>query len=282
MTANATPANEVDRLCFRDPGCTQPLSAEEETELFKRMEGGDRTARSRLLNANSKLVALVANNFAKGGERFEEFFQEGNIGLIKALERFDWRRGFKFSTYAVYWIRQAVIQAASVGARIIRLPTYMAGRINRIARVSRELAQSLGREPADREIAGILGWETRDVALVKKAAQEPTSLDAPAGGEEDASLASMVADKRAEDPVTAAAFAMLREEIARVLSTLTAREQKVMRMRYGLGGGCPQSLEDVARSLGISRERVRQIEANTLRRLQRPSVGGRLREYLEF
>jgi RNA polymerase primary sigma factor len=282
VAANVTLADDSEGPCFRRLGCGKLLSAEEETELFKRMEEGDKTARNRLLNANIRLVILVTKNYAGSGQRFFDLVQEGSIGLIRAVEKFDWRKGFRFSTYAAWWIRQAVIRAASGEARTIRLPSYMTGRINKVARVSRELAQTLGREPADTEIAGSLGWETRQVTFAKNAAREPASLDAPTGGEEDASLVGMVADKNAEDPVETAAFAMLREEIARLLSTLPVRARKVVKMRFGLDDGCPQTLEDVGRYLKVSRERVRQIEVNTLRRLRRPNVSGRLKEYLEF
>jgi RNA polymerase primary sigma factor len=271
--------DDLEGLCFRGLGREKLLSAEEETELFKRMEEGDEAAKNRLFNANLRLVASVAKNYAGGGQRLLEFFQEGSIGLIRAVEKFDWRKGFRFSTYATWWIRQAIIRAAPGGASI-RLPSYMTGQVHKVARVSSDLAQSLGREPADTEIAGILGWETRKVAFVKNAAREPVSLDTPTGEEEDEPLAGMVADKNAEDPMEAAASAMLREEFVRVLSTLPVRVQKMMRMRFGLDDGCPQTLEDVGRYFKVSRERVRQIEANTLRWLRRPEVSGRLREYL--
>jgi RNA polymerase primary sigma factor len=281
MMANAVLADNSDGLYFKALGRERLLSAEEETALFKKMEEGDETARERLLTANLRLVVSVAKNYAGGGQRLFDLVQEGNMGLIRAVEKFDWRKGFRFSTYATCWIRQAVSRAVS-GEGTMRLPSYMTARVNKAARVSRDLAQSLGREPTDAEIAVSLGWETRQVAFVKNAAREPVSLDTPVGEEADAPLASMVADKSAEDPVKAAASAMLREEIARTLSPLPVRVRNIIRMRFGLDDGCAQSLEDVGRRFNVSRERVRQIEVNTRRWLRRPEVGGRLRDYLEF
>jgi RNA polymerase primary sigma factor len=274
--------NDSEVSYFRGLGREKLLSAAAEAELFKRMEAGDKTARTRLLNANTRLVVSVAKNYAGAGPRFSDLFQAGSLGLIRAVEKFDWRRGLRFSTYASWWIRQAVIRAASSDERTIRLPSYMAGRINKVARVSRELTQSLGREPTDAEIAGSLGWEPRQVASAQNAARQPVSLDAPAGEEDDTPLAGMVADKGAEDPVEAAASVMLREEFARLLSTLPLRVRKIIRLRFGLDDGCPRSLEDLSRRFNISRERVRQIVVNTQRWFRRPDVGGRLREYVEF
>jgi RNA polymerase primary sigma factor len=280
--ANVISTDDAKGFRIRGLGREKLLTAEEEIELFKRMEEGDETARNRLLNANIRLVALVVKNYAGGGQRFFDLFQEGSMGLIRAVEKFDWRKGFRFSTYAAWWIRQAIIRAAPGEARSIYLPSHITRQINKVARVSHGLAQSLGREPTDTEIAGSLGWETRQVVFIKNAALKPVSLDTPASEEEDAPLASVVADKNAEDPVDAAVAALLREEIARVLSILPARERNMVRMRFGLDDGCPQTLEDVSRCFKVSRERVRQIEVNILRRLRHPEVSGRLREYLEF
>ncbi|MDR2784302.1 MAG: sigma-70 family RNA polymerase sigma factor [Treponema sp.] len=279
MAANVTLADDSTGLYFRDLGRERLLTAEEETELFRRMEEGDEAARNRLLKANLRLVVSVAKNYARWGRRLPDLIQEGNIGLIRAVEKFDWRRGLRFSTYAAWWIRQAIIRSISE-ARAIRLPSYMIGRINKVARVSRGLAQSLGREPCDEEIAGSLGWETRQVAFVKNAAREHVSLDTPAGGEEDAPPMNTVANENAEDPMEAAALTMLREDIDRVLSPLPSRDRKVVRMRFGLDDGCPRTLKDVGKHFGVSRERVRQIETKTLHHLRNPKVSAGLRDYL--
>jgi RNA polymerase primary sigma factor len=280
MTENVTVADDSKGLYFRDLGREKLLSAEEETELFKQMEAGDNTARDRLLRANLRLVVSIANRYAHGREFLQDLAQEGCLGLMKAVEKFDCRKGFRFSTYATNWIHQAVAGAFYGKMRTIRLPSHITERINKIARVSRELAKTLGREPTDTEIAGVLGWETRRVAAVKNADKQPVRLNIPAGDKGDAPLVSLVADKNAEDPVEAAAFAMFQEEIARALATLPSRDRKVVRMRYGLDDGCPQTMENVGKHLGVSRERVRQIEVKALRRLRLPKVSAGLRDYL--
>ncbi|MDR2786344.1 MAG: sigma-70 family RNA polymerase sigma factor [Treponema sp.] len=271
---------DITGLYFKDIGREKLLSAEQVTELFKKMEAGDKTAREHLIRANLRLVVSIANKYAYGGQRLPDLVQEGNIGLMKAVEKFDYRRGFMFSTYASWWIRQAIIRAMP-GARAIRLPSHITARINKIARKTYELAQTLGREPNDAEIAGSLGWETRQVAFVKKAAQEPGRLNTPAGGEEeDGSLWDIVADRNAEDPMEAAFLTMMRESINRAFSPMPSKEQDMARMRFGLDDGCPRTLKDVGKHFGVSRERVRQIETKTLRWLRSPKVSAGLRDYL--
>jgi RNA polymerase primary sigma factor len=273
-------ADDSAGIYFRDIGRENLLSAEEKTELFQKMEAGDKAARDRLITANLRLVVSIANKYAHGGQHLPDLIQEGNLGLMKAVEKFDYRRGFRFSTYATNWIHQAVAGAFYGKMRTIRLPSHITARINKIARVSRELAKTLGREPADTEIAGVLGWETRQVAAVKNADKQPVRLNMPTGDKGDAPLVSLVADKNVEDPVEAATFAMLQEEIARALATLPVRDRKVVRMRYGLDDGCPQTMEDVGKHLGVSRERVRQIEVKALCRLRLSKLSAGLRDYL--
>jgi RNA polymerase primary sigma factor len=275
-----SPADDSTGSYVGDRGQENLLLAEEEQELFKKMEGGDKTARDRLIRANLRLVVSIANRYAQGGQRLQDLAQEGCFGLMRAVELFDYRRGYRFSTYATPWIRQAITRAIYDTSRTIRLPSYIMGRINKAARASRELMQDLGREPSDTEIAGSLGWTVTQLGFVNEAAREPVGLDAPAGEGEDASLLNRVANRNAEDPVEAAALVMLRKDIDRILSPLPARDRKVMRMRFGLDDGCPRTLKDVGKRLGVSRERVRQIEVNALCRLRRSQASAGLRDYL--
>jgi RNA polymerase primary sigma factor len=271
---------DITGLCFKDMSREKLLSAEQTVELFKKMEKGDKAARDRLIRANLRLVASIANEYARGRPCLPDFIQEGYFGLIKAVEKFDYRKGFMLSTYASWWIRQAITRAMSGEARAIDLPAHIIARINKVARKACELTQTLGREPKDTEIAASLGWTVDQVRAVEDAAREPVSLDTPAGEEGGASLGDLAADRNAEDPMEAAARAMLREAIDQALAPLPLRDRKVLRMRSGLDDGCPRTLKDVGSHLGVSRERVRQIEARTLRYLRSPKVSAKLRDYL--
>jgi RNA polymerase primary sigma factor len=279
MVANMASADDSGKLYFRDLGREKLLSAEEEAELFKKMEAGDKAAKNRLIKANIRLVVSIAKNYVRRDQRLSDLIQEGNIGLIKAVEKFDYRQGFRFSTYATWWIYQAIVRSIS-GDRSIRLPAYLMTQIGKVNRVSCELMQELGRDPHEAEIAGRLGWTVERVRFVKDAAPEPSSLGTPVGEEEDASLGDLVAIINAEEPLEAVTRTMLQEDIVRTFSPLPSRDNKIMRMRYGLDDGCPRTLEDVGKHFGISRERVRQIETRTLRWLRSPKVSGRLRDYL--
>jgi RNA polymerase primary sigma factor len=274
------PADDSIGIYFREIGRGKLLTAEQETELFKQMESGVIGAKDRLIRANLRLVVSIAKNYTQRGQCFSDLVAEGNFGLIRAVERFEYRRGFRFSTYATWWIHQAIIRFISE-ARIVRLPAYLTTRINKVNRVSGELMQELGGEPDDREIAGRLGWTVEQVRFVMNAAREPRSLDEPAGDEDDSSVVDSVDDKNAEDPAARAVQTLLREAIAEALSTIPAREREVIRMRFGLDGGCSRTLEEVGRHINISRERVRQLEVNALRRLRRPKYSHKLKEYLE-
>jgi RNA polymerase primary sigma factor len=248
------------------------------------MEDGDLAiatgARDRLLKANLRLVVSIAKNYAHGGQCLGDLVQEGNFGLFRAVGKFDYRNGCRFSTYATWWIRQAITKVFPNQERNIRLPAHIIARINTLARVSRELMQELGREPADEEIAGHLGWTAKKVKFIRNAAWEPVSLDAPAGVEEDSSVADFVADPNAEDPESQTVQTLIQEAVAGVVSKLPAREREVIRMRYGLDGGGSQTLSEVGRRFSISRERVRQLEVRALRRLRHPKYSGALKANL--
>jgi RNA polymerase primary sigma factor len=278
------PADEYSTgLYFREIGREKLLSAAQETELFKQMESGDNTAalsaKNRLIRANLRFVVSIAKNYA-WGKSLADLVQEGNIGLVIAVEKFDYRRGFRFSTYAAWWIRQYIGRFLSVRERTIRLPAYITARINKVNRVSRDLTQELGREPANEEIARALGWTAGQVNFVMNAAQEPVSLDAPAGDEEETSLQDFVGDKNAEDPASRAVQTLLGEAVTGAVSKLPARERELIRMRFGLDGGCFRTLEDAGRRLKVSREGARQLEVKALRRLRNPKVSVGLRDYL--
>lgn len=269
------------RMYLKEIGKVPLLSAEEEIELAKRMEQGDEEAKKRLCEANLRLVVSIAKRYVGRGMLFLDLIQEGNLGLIKAVEKFDWRKGYKFSTYATWWIRQAITRAIADQARTIRIPVHMVETINKLIRVSRQLLQELGREPRPEEIAKEMNLSEEKVREILKIAQEPVSLETPIGEEEDSHLGDFIPDDDAPAPAEAAAFSMLKEQLVDVLDTLTPREQKVLRLRFGLDDGRARTLEEVGKKFDVTRERIRQIEAKALRKLRHPSRSKKLKDYLE-
>ena len=269
------------RMYLKEIGKVSLLSAEEEIELAKRMEEGDEEAKKRLAEANLRLVVSIAKRYVGRGLLFLDLIQEGNLGLIKAVEKFDYRKGYKFSTYATWWIRQAITRAIADQARTIRIPVHMVETINKLIRVSRQLLQELGREPSPEEIAEVLKMPEERVREILKISQEPVSLETPIGEEEDSHLGDFIQDDNVPVPADAAAFTLLREQLNEVLSTLTEREQKVLRLRFGLDDGRQRTLEEVGREFNVTRERIRQIEAKALRKLRHPSRSRKLRDYLD-
>ncbi len=269
------------RMYLKEIGKVPLLSAEEEIELARRMEDGDEKAKQRLAEANLRLVVSIAKRYVGRGMLFLDLIQEGNLGLIKAVEKFDYRKGYKFSTYATWWIRQAITRAIADQARTIRIPVHMVETINKLIRVSRQLLQDLGREPTPEEIAENMDLSVERVREILKISQEPVSLETPIGKEEDSHLGDFIQDDNVPVPADAAAFTMLREQLEEVLSTLTEREQKVLRLRFGLDDGRARTLEEVGREFKVTRERIRQIEAKALRKLRHPSRSRKLRDYLE-
>ena len=269
------------RMSLKEIGKVSLLSAEEEIELAKRMEEGDEEAKKRLAEANLRLVVSIAKRYVGRGLLFLDLIQEGNLGLIKAVEKFDYRKGYKFSTYATWWIRQAITRAIADQARTIRIPVHMVETINKLIRVSRQLLQELGREPSPEEIAEVLKMPEERVREILKISQEPVSLETPIGEEEDSHLGDFIQDDNVPVPADAAAFTLLREQLNEVLSTLTEREQKVLRLRFGLDDGRQRTLEEVGREFNVTRERIRQIEAKALRKLRHPSRSRKLRDYLD-
>ncbi|HHY91456.1 MAG TPA: RNA polymerase sigma factor RpoD [Clostridiales bacterium] len=269
------------RMYLKEIGKVPLLSAEEEIELAKRMEQGDEEAKKRLCEANLRLVVSIAKRYVGRGMLFLDLIQEGNLGLIKAVEKFDWRKGYKFSTYATWWIRQAITRAIADQARTIRIPVHMVETINKLIRVSRQLLQELGREPRPEEIAKEMDLSEEKVREILKIAQEPVSLETPIGEEEDSHLGDFIPDDDAPAPAEAAAFSMLKEQLVDVLDTLTPREQKVLRLRFGLDDGRARTLEEVGKKFDVTRERIRQIEAKALRKLRHPSRSKKLKDYLE-
>ena len=269
------------RMYLKEIGKVPLLSGEEEISLAKRMEDGDEEAKKKLCEANLRLVVSIAKRYVGRGMLFLDLIQEGNLGLIKAVEKFDWRKGYKFSTYATWWIRQAITRAIADQARTIRIPVHMVETINKLIRVSRQLLQELGREPKPEEIAEEMDMTVEKVREILKIAQEPVSLETPIGEEEDSHLGDFIPDNDAPAPAEAAAFSMLKEQLIEVLETLTPREQKVLKLRFGLEDGRARTLEEVGKKFEVTRERIRQIEAKALRKLKHPSRSKKLKDYLE-
>ena len=269
------------RMYLKEIGKVPLLTAEEEIELAKRMELGDQEAKKRLAEANLRLVVSIAKRYVGRGMLFLDLIQEGNLGLIKAVEKFDYRKGYKFSTYATWWIRQAITRAIADQARTIRIPVHMVETINKLIRVSRQLLQELGREPTPEEIAEEMDMPVDRVREILKISQEPVSLETPIGEEEDSHLGDFIQDDNVPVPADAAAFTLLKEQLVEVLSTLTDREQKVLRLRFGLDDGRARTLEEVGKEFNVTRERIRQIEAKALRKLRHPSRSRKLKDYLD-
>lgn len=269
------------RMYLKEIGKVPLLSADEEIELAQRMETGDVEAKRRLAEANLRLVVSIAKRYVGRGMLFLDLIQEGNLGLIKAVEKFDYVKGFKFSTYATWWIRQAITRAIADQARTIRIPVHMVETINKLIRVSRQLLQELGREPLPEEMAKEMGMPVDKVREIMKISQEPVSLETPIGEEEDSHLGDFIPDDDAPAPAEAAAFTLLKEQLIDVLDTLTPREEKVLRLRFGLDDGRARTLEEVGKEFNVTRERIRQIEAKALRKLRHPSRSKKLKDYLD-
>lgn len=269
------------RMYLKEIGKVPLLSAEDEIDLAQRMEIGDQEAKKKLAEANLRLVVSIAKRYVGRGMLFLDLIQEGNLGLIKAVEKFDYRKGYKFSTYATWWIRQAITRAIADQARTIRIPVHMVETINKLIRVSRQLLQELGREPVPEEIAEVMNMPVERVREILKISQEPVSLETPIGEEEDSHLGDFIQDDNVPVPAEAAAFTLLKEQLVEVLGTLTEREQKVLRLRFGLDDGRARTLEEVGKEFNVTRERIRQIEAKALRKLRHPSRSRKLKDYLD-
>ncbi|MDF2538363.1 MAG: polymerase, sigma 70 subunit, RpoD family [Herbinix sp.] len=269
------------RMYLKEIGKVPLLNADEEIELARRMEDGDDYAKKRLAEANLRLVVSIAKRYVGRGMLFLDLIQEGNLGLIKAVEKFDYRKGYKFSTYATWWIRQAITRAIADQARTIRIPVHMVETINKLTRVQRQLLQELGREPSPEEISEVMNMPVERVREIQKISQEPVSLETPIGEEEDSHLGDFIQDDNVPVPADAAAFTLLKEQLVEVLGTLTEREQKVLRLRFGLDDGRARTLEEVGKEFNVTRERIRQIEAKALRKLRHPSRSRKLKDYLE-
>lgn len=269
------------RMYLKEIGKVPLLSMEQEVELAKRMGEGDEEAKKQLAEANLRLVVSIAKRYVGRGMQFLDLIQEGNLGLIKAVEKFDYTKGYKFSTYATWWIRQAITRAIADQARTIRIPVHMVETINRLLRVQRQLVQDLGREPTVEEIAKEMELPVARVREIQKISQEPVSLETPIGEEDDSHLGDFIQDDNMPVPMDAAAYSLLREQLIEVLSSLTDREQKVLRLRFGLDDGRARTLEEVGKEFNVTRERIRQIEAKALRKLRHPSRSRKLKDYLE-
>lgn len=273
--------NDPVRMYLKEIGKIPLLTSEEEIELALRMERGDEEAKRAMAEANLRLVVSIAKKYVGRGMLFLDLIQEGNLGLIKAVEKFDYRKGFKFSTYATWWIRQAITRAIADQARTIRIPVHMVETINKLLRVSRQLVQELGRDPTPEEIAKEMNISEERVREILKIAQEPVSLETPIGEEDDSHLGDFIEDQEVQAPADAAAFELLKEQLDDVLETLTPREKKVLKLRFGLDDGRSRTLEEVGQVFGVTRERIRQIEAKALRKLRHPMRSKRLKDYLE-
>jgi len=269
------------RMYLKEIGKVPLLTAEEEIEIAKRMEEGDEDAKQKLTEANLRLVVSIAKRYVGRGMLFLDLIQEGNLGLIKAVDKFDYRKGYKFSTYATWWIRQAITRAIADQARTIRIPVHMVETINKLIRISRQLLQEYGREPTPDEIAKVMNISESKVREIIKIAQEPVSLETPIGEEEDSHLGDFIPDDDAPAPAEAASFTLMKEQLLDVLDTLTPREEKVLRLRFGLDDGHQRTLEEVGRVFKVTRERIRQIEAKALRKLRHPSRSKKLKDYLD-
>jgi RNA polymerase primary sigma factor len=269
------------KVYLKEIGRVPLLSGEEEIDLARRMANGDMSARKRLAEANLRLVVSIAKRYVGRGMHFLDLIQEGNLGLIKAVEKFDYTKGYKFSTYATWWIRQAITRAIADQARTIRIPVHMVETINKVVRVERQLLQELGRQPQANEIAAQMGMSVEKVREIMKVAQEPVSLETPIGEEEDSHLGDFIPDDEAPAPADAASHTLLREQLGDVLKTLTPREEKVLRLRFGLDDGRPRTLEEVGKEFNVTRERIRQIEAKALRKLRHPSRSKKLKDFLD-
>ena len=269
------------RMYLKEIGRVPLLTAEEEVRLAKLMDEGNEEAAKRLAEANLRLVVSIAKRYVGRGMLFLDLIQEGNLGLIKAVEKFDYKKGYKFSTYATWWIRQAITRAIADQARTIRIPVHMVETINKLIRVSRQLLQQLGREPLPEEIAKEMEISVDRVREIMKIAQEPVSLETPIGEEEDSHLGDFIEDQDAPAPADAASFMLLKEQLEEVLDTLTPREEKVLRLRFGLDDGRARTLEEVGQNFGVTRERIRQIEAKALRKLRHPSRSRKLKDFLD-
>ncbi|MEC9488416.1 MAG: RNA polymerase sigma factor RpoD [Halanaerobium sp.] len=269
------------RMYLKEIGKVSLLTADEEKDLAKRMEEGDQEAKKKLIEANLRLVVSIAKKYVGRGMLFLDLIQEGNMGLIKAVEKFDYTKGYKFSTYATWWIRQAITRAIADQARTIRIPVHMVETINKLIRVSRQLLQELGRDPTPEEIADEMDLTPEKVREIMKVAQEPVSLETPIGEEEDSHLGDFIEDEDAPAPAAAASYLMLKEQLGDVLDTLTDREKRVLELRFGIEDGRPRTLEEVGKEFGVTRERIRQIEAKALRKLRHPRRSKKLKDYLE-
>ena len=281
LGSNSAKVNDPVRMYLKEIGVVPLLTNEEEQELAILVEQGDLEAKQRLAEANLRLVVSIAKRYVGRGMQFLDLIQEGNMGLMKAVDKFDYSKGFKFSTYATWWIRQAITRAIADQARTIRIPVHMVETINRLIRTSRQLLQELGREPTPEEIAEKMEMPVERVREIMKISQDPVSLETPIGEEEDSHLGDFIQDDHVQVPVDAATYTLLHEQLMEVLDTLTEREQKVLRLRFGLDDGRPRTLEEVGRQFNVTRERIRQIEAKALRKLRHPSRSKKLKDYLD-
>ena len=278
--ADSFSVDDPVRMYLKEIGKVPLLTPEEEIELAKRMAQGDKEAKKRMAEANLRLVVSIAKRYVGRGMLFLDLIQEGNLGLIKAVEKFDYTKGYKFSTYATWWIRQAITRAIADQARTIRIPVHMVETINKVMRISRQLLQELGHDPSPEEIAEEMGLPVEKVREILKIAQEPVSLETPIGEEEDSHLGDFIPDEDASEPSEAASFTLLKEQLSEVLSTLTPREEKVLRLRFGIEDGRTRTLEEVGKEFNVTRERIRQIEAKALRKLRHPSRSKKLKDFL--